>query len=257
MVLKYTTFIFNIDGFIWNWREVDNEFIKIFDMLLEHNRRVILLTNNSAYSKMHITRKLQEKGLINVEEHHIFTSVDALIHYLYKNNISKVYPIGEYGLLKELEENNIEVSTNTRYVVLGIDRNLTYDKLRTAFNILKDDGVLIHLDNALYWKIGNDIYPITVPVIAYLEKSVGRELNKVFLGKPSRYFKEALLTKFSLQSSTTILISNNKNDMKFASILGVDSMLISSDPDNIIASLENHEKPKHIASDIIFVKDLL
>ncbi|GEM_PF-6358435 len=258
MVIKYTTFLFNIDGFLWDWKSLNEDFIKIFTVLLEHNRRVILLTNNSAYSKMHLTRKLQEKGLKDIEEENLFTSIDSLVHYLYGHNIAEVYVIGEYGLIKELENHNIHISSNSPYVVLGIDRGLTYEKLRRAYNILKDEeSMLLHLDNALYWRIGNDNYPVTLPIISYLETALNKEINKLFLGKPSLYFKEALLHKYDLYSSTTILISNTKNDMLFASMLGVDAMLVTSNARRIIEELPPHAKPKYVVSDVVSVRDLL
>lgn len=71
------------------------------------------------------------------------------------------------------------------------------------------------------------------------------------------YFKEALLHKYDLYSSTTILISNTKNDMLFASMLGVDAMLVTSNARRIIEELPPHAKPKYVVSDVVSVRDLL
>ncbi len=257
MVLKYTTFLFNIDGFLWDWKRIDSEFITVFEHIIEHGRRIVLLTNNSAYSKLHLTRKLQEKGLKDLDENNIFTSIDSLIYYLYKMNISSVYVIGEYGLIKELESEGIGIDIKAENVVLGIDRNLTYNKLKEAYDILKGGGKLLHLDNALLWRIGEHIFPITLPLISYFETALGGNLNKLFLGKPSVVFKEALLNRYKFYSSSALLVSNNINDMRLASMLGIDSMLVHPEHNKLIKKLSPEEKPKHVASNIAFVKELL
>ncbi|NPA38490.1 MAG: hypothetical protein GXN99_01700, partial [Candidatus Nanohaloarchaeota archaeon] len=213
MVLKYTTWIFNLDGFVWNWRELNPQFIKIFNHLKSEDKKIILLSNNSAYSKAQYVKKLYEKGLEEIEEKNLFLSSDALIHHLHNNKIYKVYLIGEYGLLKDLEKEGIEISKSSDHIVVGIDRTLTYEKLRQACVKIATKGenevYLYHLDNAVFWKIGEELYPITLPVLSYLEEC--GKYTRIFVGKPSVIFKNALLSTYSIYPSTTIFVTNSIN----------------------------------------------
>ncbi len=260
MVLKYTTWLFNLDGFIWNWKDLNDQFINIFEHLKAEDKKVILLSNNSAYSKSQFIKKLYEKGLENIEDKNLFTSTDALIHLLKSQNINKIYLIGEYGLLKELEKEGIEISKNSKHIVVGIDRTLTYEKLRgaclrIALSKNEEKPIVYHLDNAIFWKIGEEIFPITLPILSYL-KECG-EYHKVFVGKPSLFFKDALLSNYALYPSSSILVTNNLSDVSFAQLLGIDAYLVHPHVHDLIKKLKPSEKPKYFSYDIKDIKNLI
>lgn len=260
MVLKYTTWLFNLDGFIWNWRDLNPDFINIFEHLKSEDKKVILLSNNSAYSKSQYIKKLYEKGLESIEEKNLFTSIDSLLYLLKSQNINKVYLIGEYGLLKELEKEGIEISKDSNHIVIGVDRTITYEKLRSAclkiaLSSKEEKPIVYHLDNAIFWKIGEEIYPVTLPVLAYLKEC--SKYNKVFVGKPSLFFKDALLSNYALYSSSSIMITNNLSDVSFAHMLGISAYLVHPHVHEMLKKLKPSDKPKYFSYDLKEVKNLL
>src|SRR5699024_8131699 len=85
-----------------------------------------------------VVKKLARFG-IHTKVENILTSAIAAANYIRENHQGKrIYMIGEEGLKDALQQNGLTITgEDSDCVVVGLDRELTYEKLATA-------GILIH-----------------------------------------------------------------------------------------------------------------
>src|SRR5690606_38041026 len=105
------------------------------------------LTNKSIAKRTDYVEKLNSLG-IDVELNEVINSNYITAHYLKANMSAEdtAYVIGEQPLFDELAEEEIrlaEVPSEASYVVLGWDRQFTYDKLNYAFQAWKNGAKII------------------------------------------------------------------------------------------------------------------
>lgn len=93
-----------------------------------------LVTNNATLTPEQYVKKLDGLG-IRVGEDEVFTSALATAEYLKSEGAESqtAYVIGEEGLLSALDEARIRIGGEAPdWVIVGLDRKLTYEKLTQA-----------------------------------------------------------------------------------------------------------------------------
>lgn len=126
----YEGLIVDLDGTVFRLEEP-------IEPAIEFLRRVALptafVTNNSTRKAGTWAEMLADAG-VEVEEERVVTSAMAVAAML-SDDSPRVYAIGEEGLMAALADKGIQTTDNyedAEAVVVGWDRRLTWDKLRTA-----------------------------------------------------------------------------------------------------------------------------
>ncbi|MDP8961910.1 MAG: HAD-IIA family hydrolase [Actinomycetota bacterium] len=126
----YEGLIIDLDGTVFRLEEP-------IEPAIEFLRRVelpmVFVTNNSTRKAVKWAEMLADAG-VEVAEERVLTSAMAAAAMLSEDS-PRVYPIGEEGLADALALEGIETTDNyedAEAVVVGWDRRLTWDKLRTA-----------------------------------------------------------------------------------------------------------------------------
>lgn len=109
---------------------------------LRKNFNVLFLSNNSTRSRVSFAQKLETMGM-EVSPDEIVNSAYATARYLAERGTFEVHVVGEKGLKEELRNaGHLVVDRGADYVVAGMDRKVTYQKL--------DDGLQELLQGALF-----------------------------------------------------------------------------------------------------------
>ncbi len=136
-------YVFDLDGVLYLGDTAIPYAADAVSRLLENGKRVYFLTNNSGKTRADYRQKLADVNGLDIPESTIFTSAYATALYLKHRAAAgrSVFVIGEPGLAAELaasgglipitEPDSVDVH-DIDYVVVGIDRKFTYDKLRFA-----------------------------------------------------------------------------------------------------------------------------
>ena len=246
----FNVFYFPIEKVVWNWEEVNEEFVEVYNFLISKGREVYLLTNNSVYSPRMYAEKFRERGL-NIKEENIITSSVIAANHFIENNVGKVYAIGEYGLIEVLENNNIKISENADSVVIGIDRTLNYNKMKKAVEIIMKGGKVYLLDNATIWRVREEVFPASLPLLRYLQSI--KDFDYKFLGRPSDVAKKFLLENVRNFMESTAFISPYLEDMNFSYECGFFSVFLTGKK---IPKLDDNVKMK-ISTTISNLKDII
>src|SRR5699024_11938888 len=93
----------------------------------------LFLTNNSTSTPAAVSEKLNQMNIKSTPEH-VFTSSLATAKYIkHKKANARCFVVGEEGLLEALGGEGLTVSDEKcDYVVVGLDRAITYEKLAKA-----------------------------------------------------------------------------------------------------------------------------
>ena len=153
--------------------------------LLRENAETYFLSNNSSNSKYNYVEKLEDFG-INVERENIILSTDGVIDYLKQTGKESIYLVGTSEMKSEIESSGIETTAKSPdAVVVGFDRELTYEKLEKAA-LLNQRGVpivLAHPDEFCPTNRGK--IPDAGSIIQAITNTTGNSPQKV-CGKPNK-----------------------------------------------------------------------
>ena len=123
-----------MDGVLWRGETALPGLQEFVDALRSTKRRMVLATNNSNSTVDQYVNKLKRMG-VDVHPEEILTSAQATGNYLYKiaPKQSRVFVIGGDGLTNAIRDYEFTLTEDDPdYVVVGIDKKISWAKLNTA-----------------------------------------------------------------------------------------------------------------------------
>jgi 4-nitrophenyl phosphatase len=227
--------IIDMDGVLWRGDEPMPGLPGFFAFLRQNDIEFVLATNNSSRAPEQYAAKLARFG-VQVPVETILTS--ALVSAAYLAEVapsgSRVYVIGEEGIqraLKEqgfaLDEDGDEVHPEADYVVVGWDRDLTWEKLASA-------SLLIHAGAGFVGTNPDTTYPTErgpVPgngaVLAAIQTATGVE--PMVTGKPEPWMYREALRRMEASPETSAMIGDRLDtDISGAARAGLTTVLTLS-----------------------------
>lgn len=220
-------FFFDLDKTIWNWDKAVIGAEEVIKSLRNHGKEVYFHTDNTLLTRKEYARKLTDLN-IPVDENQILTSGYVAAKYLEKKDINQAYIIGESGLIEELEQRDIELSQNTETVVVGLDRQFNYDKLRRAAKITSKKDVeteLIICSTERTFRTMKKIQPHQKPINNALKEFSN---NTTIVGKPGQIFRDQLRNYFNYYPEASLMIGDRLADIETGNHLGMKTAAVMS-----------------------------
>ena len=243
---KYKTFIIDIDGTTFKKSTPLNGTAKFIQKLRKEKKSLFFLSNNSSMNYEGF-KKLFNKVKYNLNKSSMIISTNILIKYLKKNKVQNVYLVGNKKFKNELKKNKINYnSKNPRFVVVGYDDQLNYQKLQIACEFInKGVGLIATHDDNFYPGLKGPI-PDAGSILSLIHKTTNVLPLKIF-GKPSREIKNI----YNFKGKTLVIGDRISKDIKFAKNCGYDSVLVLSGAESL-KNLTSFKvtKPNYIVSSI-------
>src|SRR3954452_3063556 len=132
-------FLVDLDGVVYHGDRVIPEAPGFFRYLRARGIPFLLTTNNSTLGPPEYVAKLARMD-IQVAESEVLGSADATAAYLKQQapDGGRAYVIGESGLKEAIEGAGFTLAeSDAQFVVVGLDRQLTYQKLTTAVRLVR------------------------------------------------------------------------------------------------------------------------
>lgn len=197
--------------------------VEAIKYLRSRGRRVFILSNAPrAVEEVH--RDLASVGLdVKVEE--IITSSIVTGEYILKKfGPSRVYVIGSDSFKQELAKYGHQVvEDDADVVVVGIDRQLTFDKLNKAFQMLLKGAKLVAAGMSRF--IPEEKPTISIgPIATALAYAANVEV--INTGKPSRIMYTYALVKARAVPEESAIVSDDLEDLVMAAEMGMTTVLV-------------------------------
>lgn len=235
------TLIIDMDGVLWHGDQPIPGLVEFFAILRERKIRFILATNNASQTAEQYVNKLARMG-VTVDSAEILTSAMATALYLAQRTqpaSTRVFVIGEKGAREPLIEQGFTLTglyevnapgdtgpkKGADFVVCGMDRELTWDKLATAALNLNAGAQFIgtnpdtSLPTELGFTHGNGA------IIAALQAATG--IAPTIIGKPEPLMYQQALALLGVEPTGTLAIGDRlETDILGAVRAGIPSLMV-------------------------------
>jgi 4-nitrophenyl phosphatase len=210
------TFFLDIEKTLTRW---DDTVIGAEDLVMslrESGKKVKFHTDNTLLTRKAYAEKLRNLD-IKASEEEIITSGYVTAQILAEKDDNKAYVIGEEGLINELEKKNIDFSEDAENVVVGLDRQFNYNKLKRAEKILENDGEMYFCSSEKTFRTSKGDRPHQLPANRALEVFGEGELT----GKPSGHFRKAFKDYFTYYPDNSLFVGDRIADIETGNRLGM------------------------------------
>lgn len=224
----YRLFLIDLDGTVYRGEETVSSGVRFVHRLIDANKNYLFLTNNTTRTPKMVVDKLKGHG-IETDQKHIYTPSMATASYILKKRSHQktgLYIIGEIGLWSELLSHpEFEINeSNPDYVIVGMDKDLTYHKVRVATKAIRNGAIFIGTNADMNLPLGNELIPGNGSQCAMIAAASGQQ--PLYIGKPEAIIVDMALKKFNFKKEDTLIVGDNYNtDIKAGFNSNVDQLL--------------------------------
>ncbi|GGM30228.1 haloacid dehalogenase [Paraliobacillus quinghaiensis] len=225
---SYQGFLIDLDGTVYKGTEKIDEAITFVKELEKRKLPYLFLTNNSTKHPRDVAEKLKEMDVPATTEQVFTTSMATATYISELKPGARVYAIGEEGLHFALEEQGLEIVTeDVDFVVMGLDRDITYEKLAIGALEIRKGATFVATNGDVALPSERGFLPGAGSLISVLSVTTGVEPK--FIGKPEAIIVEQALEVLGTSKDETVMIGDNYDTDILAGInAGIDSLLVHS-----------------------------
>ncbi len=230
-------FLLDMDGVIYIENDPIEGSLEAVRSLRSEGKKLGFLTNNSTKTRGEYREKLSDLGL-EVEESEIMTSAYATaLRLSMLAESGTCYVIGEEGLKKELRKAGFEVVSredagNASYVVVGMDRGLSYDKVWGGLTAILSGAEFIATNPDSTYCTKDGLAPGAAASIGALAAAAEEEPTEI-IGKPSPYMLEASLDVLDVSPEKAVIVGDRiGTDIRAGKELGLTTILVLTGVDS-------------------------
>ena len=225
--------ILDMDGVLWRSDEPIGDLPAIFERIKSRGLKYVFATNNGTKTPEQYVEKLTELG-VEIESRQVVTSALGVAHLLEQKfpKGTKIFMIGEDGVPQALKEKGFEIlpvveAQDAQVVVMGIDRAITFDKMREA-TLLVRRGVSFYATNP------DKTFPTPRGEIpgagAWISVvTTATEVEPIYAGKPFPFMMELSLEILGAKREETLVVGDRlETDIAAGQAVGCPTALVLS-----------------------------
>ena len=222
-------FVIDMDGVLYRVDAPIPGAAQFLQALQQKGTPFLLLTNNSTLTPEMYVAKLSRMG-IKVQPADILTSALATAGYLRANvpTGSRVYVIGEEGIFDAVRNTGCVITDeNPEYVVVGFDRQISYEKLATATLAIRRGAKYVATNPDLTLPSEAGQLPGCGAILAAITAASG--VAPLMIGKPQREMFDQAVEHLGSDRSTTAMVGDRiETDIVGAQNAGLLTVLLLS-----------------------------
>lgn len=206
--------------------ELIKEAAEFVNQLRERDIPYLFVTNNSSRTPAQVAEKLRQ-FTIPASEEQVFTTSLATANYIYEQQKdASVYVIGEEGIRRALEEKGFQFAEeHADYVVVGIDRSITYEKLTVACLAVRNGAIFISTNGDIAIPTERGLLPGNGSLTSVI--TVSTQTKPTFIGKPESIIMEQALQVLGTKKEETLMVGDNYDtDILAGMNAGLDTLLV-------------------------------
>lgn len=224
-------FLFDLDGVLTSGKEnpVKLGGTKVIDRIRAKGKRFFVVTNDSTDTVETVFGRLKKFG-IPVKYEEILTSAKLTAQYVAKKHPGATYfLVGEKGLEAELKKEGLRRTNGTEadYVVVGLDRWLTYGKLDKAQEAARNGAAIVACHSAKLYMYENRVAMAVGPIVRAIEYASSK--RAVAIGKPSRLMFELALEMAGCEPRDAVMVGDQEEtDIAGAKKMGITAIIVKT-----------------------------
>ena len=218
----------DMDGTVYMGNRLIPGAKEFLDFLQDKGIDFYFLSNNSSRSKTDYVQKLSFLGIPTSEER-IILSTDGVIEFLSEKKIKDLYVVGTQSMKGMFVKAGFAVESGSpRYIILGFDTELTYEKLKKACLFIQNGVELIATHPDLVCPTPEGFIPDTGSMLALIEKATRKKPFKIF-GKPNAEMVAHVMKRHGASPREVAMIGDRLyTDMELARRIPCDFILVLS-----------------------------
>jgi 4-nitrophenyl phosphatase len=247
---KLEGFVVDMDGVLWRGPEPMRGLVAFFDVLGRRGLPYVLATNNSTSSIGQYVDKLARFG-VHVPRERIVTSAYATADFLLEREPgAPVYMIGEEGLEEALESRGFRLTTDdAHFVVVGLDRGITYQKLATAMDLIEKGARFIGTNPDRTLPTPDGLRPGAGTMLAAIAAASGVE--PLIVGKPEGPMIQQALRVLGTDRERTAMVGDRlETDILGGKKAEIKTILVLSGVTRCEELIESDIQPDWVLDDI-------
>jgi len=224
---KYKGYLIDLDGTMYRGNEPIEAARDFVDKLVEKNIPYLFVTNNSSATRETVANKLNRMGIKSVPEQVVTTSIATANYIKGIKPDASCYVIGEEGLYTALKEKGFSITTdeNCDVVVVGIDREVNYEKFAKACLAVRSGAIFISTNSDVVIPSEQGLLPGNGSLTSVITVSTGHE--PVFVGKPETIIMNEAMDILGLCKDETLMVGDNyATDITAGIRAGIDTLMV-------------------------------
>jgi len=249
-IKHYKGYLLDLDGTIYRGTEAVPGAKAFLAHLREKQIPYLFLTNNSSATSQQVAMRLRQMG-IEATADEVYTSSMATAQYLSEQaEEARVYVIGEEGLRTELLSHGFTLTdVEPKYVVVGIDKEFSYEKLAIAARAVRNGAALIATNGDAALPSNHGLIPGNGSLVAAVEVASGAKAT--FIGKPEPIIVRYALGKLRTHLADTLIVGDNLHtDIEAGANSGLDSLLVLTGYSTEEDAQRHAARPTHVAENL-------
>lgn len=223
---KYKGYLIDLDGTMYKGSERIDAAADFVKRLIDAGIPYLFVTNNSARTPAQVADKLRRFG-IPASEEQVFTTSQATANYISERKPDAgVYVIGEEGIRTAIEEKGLEFAgEDADFVVSGIDREITYEKLAVGCLAVRNGATFISTNGDIAIPTERGLLPGNGSLTSVI--AVSTQTEPIFIGKPESIIMEQALKVLGTDKADTLMVGDYYDtDILAGMRAGIDTLLV-------------------------------
>jgi len=250
--------ILDMDGVLWRGSEAIGDLKAVFDEIGRASWKVFFATNNATRTIRQYVELLSTFG-IHAQSWQVINSATAVTYYLRQQypHGGPVYIVGEEGLIEACAEAGFYHSENGAVAVIaGMDRQVTYEKLKIATLLIRAGVQFIGTNPDVTYPTPSGLVPGAGSILAAITAATG--VDPVIAGKPKPTMYQIALERLKILPENALVIGDRpETDIAGAQQIGCRTALVLSGVTNSQQAALWQPAPDIIANDLASVIQLL
>lgn len=223
---KYQGYLIDLDGTMYRGSErieAASDFIK---RLIDAGIPYLFVTNNSSRTPAQVAEKLSSFEIPATEEQ-VFTTSQATANYIFEQKPdAAVYVIGEEGIQTAISEKGLQFAgEDADFVVSGIDRGITYEKLAVGCLAVRNGATFISTNGDIAIPTERGLLPGNGSLTSVI--AVSTQTEPIFIGKPESVIMEQALKVLGTNKEETLMVGDYYDtDILAGMRAGMDTLLV-------------------------------
>ncbi|MBU8906566.1 TIGR01457 family HAD-type hydrolase [Desertibacillus haloalkaliphilus] len=226
MSKNYKGFLIDLDGTMYRGTEKIDEAVEFVKQLNERDLPYLFVTNNSSKTPEQVATKLVDMGVPTTPQH-VFTTSQATANYIAdQQKGDAVYVIGEEGIQQAITDKGLKlVEEKADFVVIGIDRTITYEKLAQGCLEVRNGATFISTNGDVAIPTERGLLPGNGSLTSVISVSTG--VKPTFIGKPESIIVNQALDVLGTSKEDTLLVGDNYDTDILAGIRAdIDTLIV-------------------------------